>query len=187
MMHPSAPRGRAVGPHPRQKTVATSEHDAVGEAARHDPSLNTYRRLSGCSELTPGEARAFVRITLVDWAVPEAVSQDLQLIVSELATNALAYTRSPEIVVSICLGAGTASVGVEDCGPHRRLTAQCPDVEAERGRGLLIVKELASRWEQSKADDGGTTVRAEIDLPTHQRLSTGHPVKEAPDGARHHP
>ncbi|MEV6758464.1 ATP-binding protein [Streptomyces sp. NPDC051214] len=159
---------------------------SVPDACRSQ-SLSACRRLPGHSERTPGEARAYVGVTLADWGVAEAVRADLQLIVSELATNALAYTRSPEIVVSICLGAGTASVGVEDCGPHRRLTPQCPGSEAERGRGLLIVKELASRWEQSRADNGGTTVRAEIDLPTHQRLSTGHTIKEAPDAARPHP
>ncbi|MGW5736299.1 MULTISPECIES: ATP-binding protein [Streptomyces] len=144
-------------------------------------------RLSGQSEHTPGEARAYVGLTLSDWGVWEAVRADLRLIVSELVTNAVTYTPSPEITVEIILTDDEAAVSVGDHGPHRQLHAQHAAPDAEHGRGLLIVESLASRWEQSKATDGGAIVRAGIDLPGHcAHPSVQSSVNEA-NGPRDHP
>ncbi|MEV8321305.1 ATP-binding protein [Streptomyces sp. NPDC059900] len=143
---------------------------APGDRAAEPPAdrsqaLATCLRLSGDSEHAPGQARAYVGLTLADWGVAEAVRADLQLIVSELATNAVIYTQSPEITVEIILTDDEAAVSVGDHGPHRQLRAQQAAPDAEHGRGLLIVEALASRWEQRRDDAGGTTVRAGIDLP----------------------
>ncbi|MCX4673659.1 ATP-binding protein [Streptomyces sp. NBC_01381] len=144
-------------------------------------------RLSGSSKQTPGDARAKVGTTLTDWGVAEAVRRDLQLIVSELTTNSVTYTRSPEVVVSVTLTDKTAAVSVDDQGPHRHLSPQSAGPEAEHGRGLWLVATVASRWEQSETDDGGTTVRAEIDLPSHQLPTTPHATEDTPDAPRDHP
>ncbi|MEU8960066.1 ATP-binding protein [Streptomyces sp. NPDC048518] len=133
--------------------------------------LSTSRKFSEPSDCTPGEARAYVRITLTDWGAPAAVSRDLQLIVSELTTNAVTYTRSPQVEVSITLAGREASVSVSDCGPHRHLTAELAAPDAEHGRGLVLVEAFASWWEQRESDDGGTTVVAAVPLPDHERPS----------------
>ncbi|MGW6055392.1 ATP-binding protein [Streptomyces sp. NPDC055189] len=149
-------------------------------------SLSARWRLSGYSERTPGEARAYVGLILADWGVCEAVCADLQLIVSELATNAVTYTQSPEIMVEVILTDAEAAVSVGDHGPNRRLRAQQAEPNAEHGRGLLIVEALASRWEQSRDDGGGTIVRAEIDLPAQQALAPPRTTEDTPDVPRKH-
>ncbi|MEU5001525.1 ATP-binding protein [Streptomyces sp. NPDC021622] len=144
--------------------------------------------MSGHSERTPGKARSFVGDTLADWGVAEAVRADMRLIVSELATNAVTYTRSPEITLGVRLTDDEAVVSVGDRGPHRQLRPQDVAANAEHGRGLRIVAALASRWHQRETDGGGTTVEAAIDLPSHQ--ITALPVlnsEAALDAPRHDP
>lgn len=170
-MHPAAPRGQAAESHTSYESHA----------------LSTRLRLPGHSDRTPGEARAYVGLTLADWGVAEAVRANMQLIVSELTTNAVTYTRSPEITVEITLTDDEAVVSVGDHGPHRQLFAQQAAPDAEHGRGLLIVEALASRWGQRKDDDGGTTVRAEIDLPGDPAQSTAQSSEDGLDVPRDHP
>ncbi|MEV8319841.1 ATP-binding protein [Streptomyces sp. NPDC059900] len=169
-MYPAAPRDHAAEP------PTSRSH-----------SLGTCLRLPGHSERTPGEARAYVGLTLADWGVCEAVRADLQLIVSELATNAVTYTHSSEITVEITLTDDEAAVSVSDHGPHRRLHAQDAAPDAEHGRGLLIVEALATRWEQSRADRGGTTVRALITLPGRKPPAATPANKDVEDAPRGHP
>ncbi|MEV8315128.1 ATP-binding protein [Streptomyces sp. NPDC059900] len=123
MRHPAAPRGHAAEP-----------------PTAHSQALTTRLRLPGDSERTPGQARAYVGLTLADWGVAEAVRADLKLIVSELATNAVTYTKSPEITVEVVLTDDEAAVSVGDLGPHRPLRAQQAAPDTEHGRGLLIVE-----------------------------------------------
>ncbi|MGW6027608.1 ATP-binding protein [Streptomyces sp. NPDC055099] len=161
--------------------AAPGSHSAGPDACRSQ-SLTTHRRLPGHSERTPGQARAYVGATLADWGVAETVRADLQLIVSELATNAVAYTRSSEITVEIILTDDEAAVSVGDHGNHgpdRQLHAQLAAPDAERGRGLLIVEALADRWDQSRDDVGGTIVRAVLTLPGREPLSTARQPEEA--------
>jgi serine/threonine-protein kinase RsbW len=184
MMPSSAPRGRsAAEPHAAQ-SVAPAPGSGVQARPQSHP-LSASLRLSGLR--APGEARAYVGLTLADWGVAESVRADMKLIVSELTTNAVTYTCSPQITVEITLTDDEAAVSVGDHGPHRQLHAQRPAPDAEHGRGLLLVDALASRWEQSKADDGGTIVRAGIDLPGRQPLSTAQTSEDGPDVPRDHP
>ncbi|MFE6165825.1 ATP-binding protein [Streptomyces sp. NPDC056486] len=143
-------------------------HTAPGPRTEADIVLYTTRSLSGYSDLTPSDARAYLRATMTDWAVPETVSHELQLIVSELTTNALAYTRSPWITLTITLADDEACVSVSDRGPHRDLEAHQAEPDAEHGRGLLLVEALAHRWEQCESADGGTTVSAAIKVTDHK-------------------
>ena len=91
-------------------------------------------------------ARRFVRQALTG-LVPDEVAADLQLIVSELFTNAVQYGVSPRVAVTVQVGRAEAGVTVDSGSP-------APDVgpveswrvadEAElSGRGLGIVRRLA--------------------------------------------
>lgn len=162
------------------------QSDSAGPPDSSSQSLTTHRRLAGHSERTPGQARAYVGLTLADWGVAEAVRADLQLIVSELATNAVTHTQSPEITVKITLTDDEAAVSVGDRGPHRPLHAQWAAPDAECGRGLLIVQALADRWEQSRDDAGGTMVSAALALPGREPLSSARLPKGASE-ALHDP
>lgn len=62
--------------------------------------------LSGTSLATPARARAFVRRHSTGWAVGAAVVSSLELIASELATNAVRHTRSRRVKLRLTLSNG---------------------------------------------------------------------------------
>ena len=105
------------------------------------------------------EARRFLAGALDGCpAAPDAL-----LCVSELATNAVLHSRSGRpggrFTVRATVQAGSVRVEVADEGGpwgHER------DGDGQSGRGLLIVGELASRWDRDEGS-AGRTVWFEID------------------------
>ena len=91
-------------------------------------------------------ARRFVR-RVVSGLVPDDVAADLQLIVSELFTNAIQYGASATVSVTVRVGPDEAGVTVDsgsaapDVGPIE--TWQVADEAEISGRGLGIVRRLA--------------------------------------------
>jgi anti-sigma regulatory factor (Ser/Thr protein kinase) len=99
------------------------------------------RRFAGSlSSVT--SARRFVAEALVH--VPEPVLRAVELMVSELASNCVMHAEA-EFEVCIVRGAGMLRVEVTDSGGGVPVL-QHPDVNDLRGRGLVIVKELADEW-----------------------------------------
>ena len=89
----------------------------------------------------PAQARAAVE----HWAHEvgaDRLSDDLALIVSELVTNAVRY-GAPPVRVHVCTDDTTVTVSVSDGAPSRP-TPRLPDLDAEGGRGLLLIDLLAS-------------------------------------------
>ncbi|MFF9105158.1 SpoIIE family protein phosphatase [Streptomyces rubrogriseus] len=91
----------------------------------------------------------------------EALLDDLQLILSEVVTNALIHAQSD---VDIRLRRHTAGVRVEVQDnsalppvPTVIVADEAVNAEAESGRGLLIVDALATAWGSSPAGRGKTT------------------------------
>jgi serine/threonine-protein kinase RsbW len=130
------------------------------------------------------ESVGVVRRQLVAWLEAHPVPQErldaVALVVSELVTNAVTAARST-IQVHAVLGDATLEVAVTDDG--RGLTVHLddvPDVDdlfAESGRGLHLVDALASTW-TVRADDAGTTVRAQLALGDGRSVPPvyGHPA-----------
>lgn len=91
-------------------------------------------------------ARRFVR-QAVAGLVPDEVSADLQLIVSELFTNAVQYGASSTVSVTVEVGPDEAGVTVDsgssapDVGPIQ--TWRVASEDEISGRGLGIVRRLA--------------------------------------------
>lgn len=91
-------------------------------------------------------ARRFVR-RAVDGLVPDDVAADLQLIVSELFTNAVQYGASPNVAVTVEIGVDEAGVTVDsgseapEVGPIETWSLASEDEIT--GRGLGIVRRLA--------------------------------------------
>lgn len=91
-------------------------------------------------------ARRFVRRTVAGH-VPDDVSSDLQLIASELFTNAVQYGSAATVTVTVEVGPDEAGVTVDcgspapDVGPVD--TWEVADEEEISGRGLGIVRRLA--------------------------------------------
>jgi anti-sigma regulatory factor (Ser/Thr protein kinase) len=97
-------------------------------------------------------ARAAVRELCSHAAVPSDTSDVAELLVSELVTNAQEHAGGPA-VVDVQVDDRSLRVAVADQDPTipipRELTA-----DAERGRGLLLVAALASRWGATPAARG---------------------------------
>jgi anti-sigma regulatory factor (Ser/Thr protein kinase) len=119
-------------------------------------------------------ARRHLREALREWAVPGGLAGDAELIGAELVTNAIEVTlplqaaRPDEIwPVGMRLLANRERLVVEvwDCHPGvpiRQVAAK----DAECGRGLAIVAELANRWGTRRLSAHVKAVWAELLLPT---------------------
>jgi anti-sigma regulatory factor (Ser/Thr protein kinase) len=99
-----------------------------------------------CSLSAPAEARSYVRGHLPVGDVADAV----ELMVSELVTNAVVHARSG---VEMTLEELSDRTRVEVCDDSARLPETRDPTEAG-GRGLLVVEALADRWGVQRLDGG---------------------------------
>jgi hypothetical protein len=86
----------------------------------------------------------------------------VELLTSELVTNAYRHTKGPASLRLTALSDGRLRVGVWDTSPHipapfdkppaNRVPLASPD--AESGRGLLLVQEYADSWGGWPIGDG---------------------------------
>ncbi|WP_299533710.1 ATP-binding protein [uncultured Streptomyces sp.] len=104
--------------------------------------------------------RMFVRAALPDWACPalmdEGLRHDVLLCVSELATNALVHGVPPGrgFRIHLIRAGDVLRIEVHDSGDGRveRVADAGPD--AEGGRGLRVVAELADAWGVGERNPG---------------------------------
>ncbi len=124
---------------PRVARVSVSRHDLQGVA----------------------RVRRFLDDLLGEWHL-EPLRDDLDLLATEVVTNALIHAHS-EVEVRLREYPDRIRVEVRDSDPHPPvpaaiLTADAADNQAaESGRGLLIVEVLAAAWGSSPAGRGKTT------------------------------
>ncbi|MFF6955599.1 ATP-binding protein [Streptomyces sp. NPDC008317] len=83
-----------------------------------------------------------------------SLMDDVQLLVSELVTNALRYGDDGEIGFRLVITLQGVLIAVND-GSGRRLRLSVVDEESETGRGLFLVAAIADDWGVSP--DGTTT------------------------------
>lgn len=110
-----------------------------------------------------GATRAFVADVLGRWGeTPEQVD-DVVLVASEMATNAVIHARSP-FRISVARSAGGISLAVQDVA-DRRPQLGTGDIRSDTGRGLAIVATLSSSW---GCDDvpSGKVVWSEVSPPS---------------------
>ncbi len=89
------------------------------------------------------EMRALVRTIGQFRGVPDAVVDDLLLVVSEFVTNAVLHSGTADVTVKLVFGAESLSVAVRDTG--RWVQPSPPDDcrTAESGRGTQLARGLA--------------------------------------------
>ncbi|MCX4582624.1 ATP-binding protein [Streptomyces sp. NBC_01481] len=131
--------------------------------------MTAVRHFSILLSSTRRGARLARRLTvqqLTEWGHSFATAEQ---IVAELAANAALHGRVPgrDFRLTLTVGnAGTLRIEVTDARADRRpQRSDCPEPDAESGRGLLLVEALADRW---GVDDGPApckTAWAEIDRP----------------------
>nr|WSW67193.1 ATP-binding protein [Streptomyces sp. NBC_00995] len=103
------------------------------------------------------------------WGIPygSQLSDTVALLVAELAANAVLHGRVPgrdfELRLVHTYGTGVVRVEISDTHEARPdpAAASRPDPEAEGGRGLLVVREIAARWGVRDRLGPGKTVWAE--------------------------
>jgi anti-sigma regulatory factor (Ser/Thr protein kinase) len=107
-----------------------------------------------------GAARRFVRDVMMSRQVSDGVVDTVELLTSEVVTNAIVHGRSgPQLAVEI--DGTVVRVAVRDTSPElpvRRLS-HLDDVS---GRGVVIVEELASAWGVDREHNGAKRVWFEV-------------------------
>ena len=96
-------------------------------------------------------ARDFVEECLARWELTDQ-ADDIQLIVDELVTNAIRYSRGP-VTLAIGRRPNRVVIQVQDPSPESP-EPEATDVFADSGRGLLLVDNLAADWGTTPTPDG---------------------------------
>jgi anti-sigma regulatory factor (Ser/Thr protein kinase) len=120
---------------------------------------------------SPRQARGFVADHLFDHDLAHLVD-DVALVLSELATNAVQHARTP-YVVALSAFDGSVALEVRDGSPMglRLVDASATD---PRGRGLVIVDALSRDWGVTVSESGEKAVWAVFDVaPRPSRLGNG--------------
>ena len=106
-------------------------------------------------------ARAFVTGHLVDHGL-DGLVEDVELVVSELATNAVVHAGSP---FTVTLGASEESVLLEVLDrAHSSPTLVAVRSSETSGRGIAIVQTVSRDWGVSELTSGGKSVWAVFDI-----------------------
>ncbi|MGI8631273.1 MAG: ATP-binding protein [Solirubrobacterales bacterium] len=107
-----------------------------------------------------GAARRFVRDVLSSRQVSDGVIDIVELLTSEVVTNAIVHGQSgPKLAVTVV--GDVVRVAVHDLSPE--VPVRRPRrFDEESGRGVLIVAELASSWGVEHESDGSKRVWFEV-------------------------
>jgi anti-sigma regulatory factor (Ser/Thr protein kinase) len=111
---------------------------------KHEGVTSPHERLDLAPDVTSVRAaRAFVTGVLSHWGLPDAI-ETATLLVSELATNAVrhASTRYAVVVTRTATGAHVDVLDDTEQSPQPAAV----NLEADNGRGLLLVAGLATSW-----------------------------------------
>jgi len=95
------------------------------------------------------------------WGLDQLVWK-VELVVSELVTNAIRHARTP-FTVSLEWDGCRLQGDVIDIGPGTPSIDRAPDTSQTGGRGLYLVDELVDRWEWQPAAGGGKSVAFYLD------------------------
>lgn len=120
-------------------------------------SVWSYDRELPASAVSASRARDFVRVRLLDHDLPHLVD-DVQLAVSELATNALKHAAT-SFTVTLAASGDSVLVKVQD-GSRSAPVPLLGAPLATAGRGLGIVAFVSREWGVTEHVDGGKTVWA---------------------------
>lgn len=111
--------------------------------------------LPGGNERSVPTARTWLRNTLEVWQVPGAAADDLELIISELVTNAVVHTTSRRLFLRLGYRPGLVWISVLDQGPRTGAIRPSPaPSDGLGGRGLLLVEQCAHRWGERPVGQG---------------------------------
>jgi len=140
------------------------------------------------ADLDPGPgsaatARRITRDALTHWNLPDGLTDDAELIASELAANASAVTPpgspAPAIILTLHHQPPDLTIRMWDIGPGEPDPAD-PGDDAEEGRGLLLISLLSQDWGWWPCPHSGGKVVFST-LTTNTKPGQDNPVKPADD------
>lgn len=92
------------------------------------------------------DARQFVAAVLEEWELPDELADMAELVVSELATNAVLHARAGVFSVTLRrLHDDQVRIAVVDFS-HTPPTKTCAADEEDHGRGLALVEAVSQQW-----------------------------------------
>jgi anti-sigma regulatory factor (Ser/Thr protein kinase) len=103
----------------------------------------SHETILAAEPISAALAREFVCQHLVAHHLVHLV-EDVRLVVSELATNAVAHART-EFVVTLASANGSVLLAIQDGSPSPPVRS-APDVMDMSGRGLMIVELVSQAW-----------------------------------------
>jgi anti-sigma regulatory factor (Ser/Thr protein kinase) len=118
-------------------------------------------------QTSPGRARRLARECLAGWGIGGDPADAVELIVSELITNAVMHTRTAHVWLCLALSGTTIGIEVGDGGLDGQRTLEAgvaENLEGESGRGLFLVAHAAASW-GSRKGRAGRVVWAHVDAP----------------------
>jgi anti-sigma regulatory factor (Ser/Thr protein kinase) len=126
------------------------------------------------------QARSLIRDPLKRWGLEDLIDSS-ELLVSELVTNAIRYANG-EIMLRLILEPDSLVFEVHDSSPALPRVLQV-DKDAENGRGLHVVSQMAARWGARRTVAGKVVwceqpVPEEVAMAMRAALGTEAPVSE---------
>lgn len=139
----------------------------VGDRRRERPSPPREARVSlPVHPSSSGRARRFVTSVLRSWRMPEMTDGAMELLTSELTTNAVRHAGSAFTVAARYDGE-RVRIEVDDCSPQPP-EPRTPTDDDTGGRGLILVEALADAWGTAPLP-GGKRVWFELVVPPPPR------------------
>ena len=159
--HPRLAAGQAEASrnHGRPPAATAGAVRAVSFAAQWP--YRSFLELGALAGAVPS-ARLHARLVLWEWGLA-ALSENLELVVSELVTNGVRASRATgrdAVRMWLVSDLGQVVVFVWDASLRPPAQAADPGADAENGRGLLLVEALSQRWGYFGYDGDGKVVWA---------------------------
>ncbi len=114
-----------------------------------------------------GVGRRRVRAELAEVGLPDALLDDVQVVLSELMGNSVRHARpiaGGVVLVGWRVADGEVSVRVTDGGSLQRIAPREPSPMSDSGRGLHIVERLCRAWGVTEHAGALRTVWAVLSL-----------------------
>ena len=143
------------------------------------PAGGLHARSTACTLPVADRAvpslRAFVRDAALGWELSDDTIYTLRVITTELVTNVLRHSGSPDVTVMVAVDRPTVTIEVSDSGRWRARRRATPsqNEEAEGGRGLSLVRAYSTTCRVRKTSRG-TTVCVEVDDEPSPAPPTAH-------------
>ncbi|GAA2741101.1 ATP-binding protein [Kitasatospora cinereorecta] len=141
--------------------INPAEHDLDPSRPPHcRPQAVTLRDAPASPAAVP-VLRCFARDAARLWGLPDEAVDRVALVVTELVTNAVLHSDSPDVAVAIEFDGAVVTVEVKDSGMwrNRRSARRIAEDGVTGGRGLDLV-ERSSTWWRAFLSPLGTRVVA---------------------------